>query len=102
MEEKNERTPDETFARKGREVAIRTEGDRVEIVLDGEVHEVRFLDDGRPYTKEYVNVMATSVRDLAERWVDSDVAQRAHWAEVDVARAKEAAAQQAQDPNEIR
>lgn len=83
-------TPDDKFTRKGRDVVIRTQGDRVEIVLDDAVHTVRFLDNGRPYTRAYVNAMATSVRDLAERFVDFSVAQEAHWAELGAARAKAA------------
>lgn len=70
------------FTRKGRKIAIRSEGERVEIEIDGTVHEVRFLDNGRPYTRAYVNAMATDVRNLAERFVDFTEAQEAHWAEL--------------------
>lgn len=84
-------TSDDKFTRKGRNVVIRTQADQVEIVMDGAVHAVRFLDNGRPYTRAFVNVMATSVRDLAERFVDTTVAQEAHWAEIDAACAKAAA-----------
>lgn len=88
---KKQYTPDDKFTRKGRTVVIRAQGDEGEIVMDGTVHAVRFLDNGRPYTRAFVNVMATSVRDLAERFVDVTVAQEAHWAEIDAARAKAAA-----------
>jgi hypothetical protein len=81
--------PDEEFRREGRHVVIRTVDERVEIVIDGNVHRVRFLDNGRPYTRAFVNVMATSVKDLAERFVDHSMAQEAHWAEVAARREKE-------------
>ena len=73
----------ERFERKGHEVVIRTIGDRTELVLDGEPHEVKFLDNGRPWTSAFVNVMAKDVHDLAEKWIDIKTAQEAHWAEVD-------------------
>jgi len=79
--------PDDKFRRKGRKVVIRTVDDQPQIVIDGVAHEVYFLDNGRPYTKAFVNIMATSVRDLAERFVDFSDAQEAHWAEVDARRA---------------
>ena len=80
----------ETFRRKDRKIEIRTKDDNVEIVVDGKAHKVRFLDNGRPYMSEYVNAMATSVRDLAERFVDFTAAQEAQWADVDKARKKRA------------
>ena len=83
MPKETEYTEVERFKRKGRSVVIRTDGDRTEIVIDGEPHEIRFLDNGRPWTEAYVNVMASSVRDLAERWIDFQVAQDKHWAKVD-------------------
>ncbi len=72
----------DSFKRKGREVVIRTAGDRTEIVIDGAIHPVRFLENGRPMTREFVNVMATSVRDLAERFVDQMTAEERHYAEI--------------------
>lgn len=83
MPEKSEYTEVERFKRKGRNVVVRTIKARTEIVIDGEAHEVKFLDNGRPWTDAYVNVMASSVRDLAERWIDFQAAQDKHWAEVD-------------------
>lgn len=80
---------DASFRRKNRDVVIRTEGERMEIVVEGTPHEVRFLDNGRPYTRAFVSTEATSVRDLAERFVDQMAAQEAHWAEVAAARAKD-------------
>lgn len=78
----------EEFSYKGHNVTICGEGNRVKLVIDGKVHEVRFLDNGRPYTSAYVNVMATSVRDYAERFISFTIAQEAHWAKVDEERAK--------------
>lgn len=81
----------ESFRRKNQKVEIRVKDDNVEIVVGSKPHKVRFLDNGRPFISEYVDVMATSVRDLAERFVDFTAAQEAHWAEVDKARSKQAA-----------
>ena len=80
MTKKYHKPKDEKFTRKGRKVEIRAEGEQVEIVIDGVRHPVQFLDNGRPYTKAYVNVMADSVRDLAEKFVDQTAAEEAHWA----------------------
>jgi hypothetical protein len=80
----------ERFERKGRQVVIRTAAEQTEIVIDGEVHEVRFLQNGRPMTRQFVNVMATSVRDLAERFIDQLTAEEQHYAEVAKRRAAEA------------
>ncbi len=68
------------FKSKGAQVEIRTDEERVELEIDGQVHAVRFLDNGRPFTSAYVNVMAKDVRDLAEKFVIARAAQEAHWA----------------------
>lgn len=86
MPEKTSPHDDNTFRRHGRQVRIERDGEQVAIVIDGTRHPVRFLDNGRPYTDAYVNVMAESVRDLAERFVDHVAKQEAHWEEVDAAR----------------
>ena len=78
----------EKFNYKGHDVTICSVEGRVELAIDGKVHEVRFLENGRPYTSAYVNVMATSVRDYAERFISFTIAQEAHWAKVDEERAK--------------
>ena len=80
----------ERFKRKGHTVVIRTVENRTEVVLDGEPHEVKFLDNGRPWMRAYVNIMASSVRDLAEKWIDHQAAQEAHWAEIDERRRADA------------
>ncbi len=90
MPHKSEYDEVDRFERKGHDVVIRTIDDRTELVLDGEPHEVKFLDNGRPWTSAFVNVMATSVRDLAEMWIDQKTAQEAHWAEVDEQRKQKA------------
>lgn len=89
MTSKYPKPKDEKFKRKGRKVVIRTEGEQVEIVIDDIVHPVHFLDNGRPYTRAYVNIMATSVRDLAKRFVDQTVAEEAHWAEIKAGQSKD-------------
>jgi hypothetical protein len=76
----------EVFTHKNRKVEVRVKDGTVEIVVDGRAHDVRFLDNGRPYMSEFVNVMATSVKDLAELFVEFSAAQEAHWAEVDKGR----------------
>ncbi|SER70240.1 hypothetical protein SAMN05421690_10563 [Nitrosomonas sp. Nm51] len=78
----------ERFKLLNRSVSIQTEGDRVTLAVDNDVHEVKFLKNGRPYTKAYVNVMATSIRDYAERFVKFTDAQEKHWALVDAERKK--------------
>lgn len=80
----------ERFQYKDHDVVISSERDRVELTINGNVHVVRFLDNGRPFTSAYVNVMASSVRDYAERFITFTIAQEAHWAEVDAERAKAA------------
>ena len=70
---------DRRFTHAGHEVVIRNVEDRVELEIDGERHEVRFLDNGRPYTSSYVNAMAVDVVDYAERFIDFAAAQQAHW-----------------------
>lgn len=89
MTSKYPKPKDEKFSRKGRQVEIRTEGEQVEIVIDGVRHLVQFLDNGRPFTRAYVNVMATSVRDLAEKFVDQTTAEEAHWAEEEAGRSND-------------
>lgn len=86
--EKPKSDSEDRFRHKDHEVVIRSHDERTEIVIDGNVHKVRFLQNGRPYTSAFVSVMAKSVRDLAERFVDTSVAQRAHWDEIVAARAK--------------
>ena len=70
----------EQFTLLGRKVVIRTIDERVELVIDNKAYEIRFLKNGRPYTSEYVNAMATSVRDYAERFIKFTEAQEKHWA----------------------
>lgn len=79
----------EQFTLLGRKVVIRTIDERVELVIDNKVYEIRFLKNGRPYTSEYVNAMATSVRDYAERFIKFTEAQEKHWAEINEKRRKE-------------
>jgi hypothetical protein len=74
--------PNETFRCHDHDVVIRSESDHTEIVIEGVAHQVMFLDNGRPYTRAYVNAMATSVRDLANRFVAQKVAEEAHWAKL--------------------
>lgn len=88
MPGKTEKDINEKFKHEGRSVTIRKQGDRVELTIDGDVHEVRFLENGRPYTSAYVNVMAKSVRDYAERFIQFTIAQEKHWAEVKAERDK--------------
>lgn len=78
----------ERFKLLNRNVSIQTEGDRVTLTVDNVTHEVKFLKNGRPYTKTFVNAMATSVRDYAERFVKFTDAQEKHWAQVDAERKK--------------
>ena len=68
-----------SFERSKRRVVIRTTHDRVTLEIDGTIHEVRFLENGRPYTSAFVNTMVMSVRDLAEQFVDTMARQQAHW-----------------------
>ena len=70
---------EERFSRKGRDVIIHRIGDKVALEIDGKTYPVKFLDNGRPYTKAYVNVMATDVRDYAEKFIDFTVNQETHW-----------------------
>ncbi len=86
---KSSKNVDEKFTLLGRKVVIRAEGKRVELVIDNVVHEVRFLKNGRPFTSAYVNIMATSVRDYAERFIKFTDVQQKHWIEVDAARKKD-------------
>ena len=79
---------DEKFKHLDRKVIIRTDSSRTELVIDDDIHEVRFLKNGRPYTRAYVNVMASSVRDYAERFIQFSIAQKKHWAEIRAAREK--------------
>ena len=79
---------DEKFKHLDRKVIIRTDSSRTELVIDDDIHEVRFLKNGRPYTRAYVNVMASSVRDYAERFIQFSIAQKEHWAEIRAAREK--------------
>jgi hypothetical protein len=71
-----------SFARGEHRVVIRTKGDRVTLEIDGTIHEVRFLDNGRPYTDAFVTVEAKDVRDYAERFIDFTTRQQAHWDEL--------------------
>ena len=70
---------DITFERGEHRVVIRTAGDRVTLEIDGTIHDVRFLDNGRPYTDTFVTVEAKDVRDYAERFIDFTTRQKAHW-----------------------
>lgn len=79
---------DEKFKIFDRNVSIKAEGERVTLLIDDEVHEIKFLKNGRPYTSAYVNVMAKSVHDYAERFVKFSDAQEKHWAKVDAERKK--------------
>ena len=82
---------DDQFKLLGRKVEIRTKGKQVEMVIDDQVHQIEFLKNGRPHTAAYVNVMATSVRDFAERFVKFTDAQEKHWRKVDAERKKQQA-----------
>ena len=71
-----------SFKRKGHSVVIRTIREQVTLEIDGTVHEVRFLDNGRPYTHAFVTTMAHNVREFAEMFVDTTVRQKKHWDEL--------------------
>ena len=85
---KKEKDIDEKFKHEGREITIRKQNGRVELTIDNDVHEVRFLKNGRPYTNAYVNVKAKSIHDYAERFVQFTNAQEKHWTEVKAEREK--------------
>lgn len=74
-----ENVREEAFNYAGHEVEIRKSAGRVELVIDDEVHELRFLDNGRPFTSTYVNAMVTSVRGYVERFIDFTAAQESYW-----------------------
>lgn len=73
---------DMKFSKNRHAVQIRNIDGRVELEIDGVVHEVRFLDNGRPYTRTYVNSMVNNVREYAEKFIEFTAAQHAHWAEL--------------------
>ncbi|MBX2868400.1 MAG: hypothetical protein KTR18_06970 [Acidiferrobacterales bacterium] len=80
---------EEKFKLLGRSVEISQKGGLVALTIDAETHAVRFLKNGRPFTNAYVNAMATSVRDYAERFVKFTEAQNKHWAKIAKERKKQ-------------
>jgi len=85
---KKERCRDESFNYLDKSVSIRQTDEDVELVIDTDIYSVRFLKNGRPYTSAFVNVMATSVKDYAERFITFTRNQHQHWAEVNAEREK--------------
>lgn len=82
----------EKFEFGGRRVEVRVADQQASLFIDDKTYPLRFLKNGRPYSSAYVNVMATSVKDYAERFIKFTEAQQKHWKEVDEARVKAASA----------
>lgn len=76
---KKESKSEKKFTHQGSEIIYRIIGQRSELEINGKVLTLRFLDNGRPYTSEYVNAMATDVEDYARKFIDFHKAQKAQW-----------------------
>lgn len=83
----------EQFEFGGRRVEVRVTDQQASLFIDDKTYPLRFLKNGRPYTSAYVNVMAASVKDYAERFVSFTETQQKHWKAVNEARAKAASSE---------
>lgn len=76
---KKNATNERKYTHENTQFVIRETAEQSELEIDGKVFKLRFLENGRPFTSEYVNSMAKDVEDYAIRFINFNKAQQKHW-----------------------